>query len=133
LAFCDADDVATPGWVSALAEAAAQADLVSGEIELEQLNDPAGQAWERATPLGGVPTTEFAPYPAGGNCGMWGGVAHELAGGDASAGRSSICDRTPPANPRARPREAARDVHLAQAPMPSRARTRRARRLVHTG
>src|SRR5205085_6844888 len=34
LAFCDADDVATPGWVSALAEAAAQADLVSGAIEL---------------------------------------------------------------------------------------------------
>ena len=85
LAFCDADDVATPGWVSALAEAAAQADLVSGEIELEQLNDPAGQAWERATPLGGVPTTEFAPYPAGGNCGMWADVAHELSWDEAFA------------------------------------------------
>ncbi|CAM5742427.1 hypothetical protein SALBM311S_10275 [Streptomyces alboniger] len=32
IAFCDADDVADPGWLAALTEAAADADLIGGRL-----------------------------------------------------------------------------------------------------
>jgi len=38
LAFCDADDVIEPGWVSAIGEALAQHDLVGSRLEYEKLN-----------------------------------------------------------------------------------------------
>src|SRR4051812_31222858 len=44
LAFCDADDVASPGWLAALASAAPEADVVGGRLEWETLNDPVVRA-----------------------------------------------------------------------------------------
>lgn len=45
LAFCDADDVADPGWLAGLVGGARDADLVAGRLELERLNDPVTRAW----------------------------------------------------------------------------------------
>ena len=39
LAFCDADDVVSPGWLTALVAAAADADLVTGPVQADRLND----------------------------------------------------------------------------------------------
>lgn len=89
LAFCDADDAVAPGWLAALARGAERADIVGGEIELEELNSPCGQAWERAEPLGGLPTGGFVPYPPGGNCGIWTTVAREIGWDEAFAYGSS--------------------------------------------
>ena len=38
LAFCDADDVIEPGWVSAIGEALQQHELVGSRLEYEKLN-----------------------------------------------------------------------------------------------
>ena len=38
LAFCDADDVVAPGWVSAMGEALRQHEFVTGPLELDRLN-----------------------------------------------------------------------------------------------
>jgi glycosyltransferase involved in cell wall biosynthesis len=85
LAFCDSDDAAVPGWLTAMATAARHADIVGGEIELESLNEPVGQEWERAEPLGGLPTSGFVPYPPGGNCGIWAAVARAVGWDEAFA------------------------------------------------
>ena len=79
LAFCDADDVVSPGWLEALADAAAGTDLVGGCNEWDELNDPMVIAWRPSSPM-----TElmrdlgFLPYTAGGNMGVWASVAREL-------------------------------------------------------
>lgn len=77
--FCDADDVATPGWLEAMAAPSFDADIVAGPLDFETLNDPltrswrTGRAWaERRLPNG------FLPYVPGGNCGMRASVAREL-------------------------------------------------------
>jgi GT2 family glycosyltransferase len=38
LAFCDADDVVQPGWLQALVDALADADVVAGAIDVSSLN-----------------------------------------------------------------------------------------------
>jgi glycosyltransferase involved in cell wall biosynthesis len=79
VAFCDADDAVAPGWLAAMADGATRADIVGGEIELAALNTDLNHAWERPTPLGGLPLSgEVVPYPPGGNCGVWTNVAREL-------------------------------------------------------
>ena len=45
LAFCDADDVADPGWLAGLVAGTRGADLVGGRLELERLNDPLTRHW----------------------------------------------------------------------------------------
>ena len=75
IAFCDADDRVAPGWLAAMADGATRADIVGGEIELVELNDPVSQAWERAEQLGGLPLSGSVPYAPGGNCGIWTSVA----------------------------------------------------------
>jgi glycosyltransferase involved in cell wall biosynthesis len=89
LAFCDSDDAAVPGWLTAMAAAAGGADIVGGEIELDELNEPVGHAWERAEPLRELPTGGFVPYPPGGNCGIWASVAREIGWDEAFAFGSS--------------------------------------------
>src|SRR5436190_565499 len=51
LAFCDADDVAGPDWLEAMAEAATGADIVGGRLEWEALNDPVVRAWRPQAPM----------------------------------------------------------------------------------
>jgi glycosyltransferase involved in cell wall biosynthesis len=79
LAFCDADDVVTPGWLQALIAAAPRADIVGGPFELDSLNSPLLRAWrpdQELTDL--VVEHRFLPYVAGGNCAMATAVAREL-------------------------------------------------------
>lgn len=45
LAFCDADDVADPGWLEALLAGAGTADIVGGRLELELLNNDRARYW----------------------------------------------------------------------------------------
>jgi glycosyltransferase involved in cell wall biosynthesis len=80
LVFCDADDVATPGWLDAMVTAARDAELVGGRLEFESLNDPVVRAWR---PKAGVMTAlvrdhRFLPYAPGGNMAVWARVAREI-------------------------------------------------------
>jgi glycosyltransferase involved in cell wall biosynthesis len=80
LAFCDADDVVTPGWLEAMARAAPHSHLVGGRNEWETLNEPTVVAWRASRP----PMTDlmrghgFLPYASGGNLGVWTWVAREI-------------------------------------------------------
>ncbi len=94
LAFCDADDVVTPSWLHALAEAGAYSDLVGGRADLEALNDDMAHAWRGGSP---PPMTDlhfgygFLPYVSGGNCGVWTEVARQIGWDEAFAfGASDI-------------------------------------------
>lgn len=79
LAFCDADDVVGPGWLSALAAAAPGNDLVGGRNEWDALNDPTVIAWRPSGPMTELMRDHgFLPYTPGGNMGVWASVAHEL-------------------------------------------------------
>ena len=81
LAFCDADDVATPGWLEAMARSAADADFVGGRLEWETLNDPVVRAWRpqaAMTDLVRDVDHGFLRYAPGGNMGVWTRVAREI-------------------------------------------------------
>lgn len=79
IAFCDADDVAAPGWLDALAAAAASADLVGGRLEWETLNPPVVRAWRPQEPMTElIAERGFLRYAPGGNMGVWTRVAREL-------------------------------------------------------
>lgn len=77
--FCDADDVATPGWLHAMAEALAKHDLVAGAIDEHSLNGSAvlrpGRRDGRPRPALG-----FLPYAIGCNLAV-SREAFERAGG----------------------------------------------------
>jgi glycosyltransferase involved in cell wall biosynthesis len=79
VAFCDADDVAAPGWLEALAAAAPDADVVAGPLDFEALNDPLSRSWRR-----GLAWAErrhangFFVHVPGGNCAMRTPLAREL-------------------------------------------------------
>jgi len=76
LVFCDADDVAAPGWLDAMAAAAPHADVVGGRNEWETLNDPVAIAWRPSRPMTSLMRDHgFLPYAAGGNLGVWRQVA----------------------------------------------------------
>ena len=81
LAFCDADDVATPGWLDAMARGAADADIVGGRLEWETLNDPVVRAWRPQTQMTDLVRDVdhgFLRYAPGGNMGVWTRVAREI-------------------------------------------------------
>jgi glycosyltransferase involved in cell wall biosynthesis len=79
LVFCDADDVATPGWLEAMVAAAADADIVGGRLEWETLNDPVVRAWRPQGPMTDLIVGHgFLRYAPGGNMGVWTRVAREV-------------------------------------------------------
>ncbi len=79
LAFCDADDVVTPGWLEAMVRAAPGAAIVGGALELEALNEGAPRQWCDWDPPDDLSRHhDFLPYVSGGNCGVWTTVAREL-------------------------------------------------------
>jgi glycosyltransferase involved in cell wall biosynthesis len=79
LAFCDADDVATPGWLDAMARGAVDADIVGGRLEWEALNDPVVRAWRPQAPMTDLIADHgFLRYAPGGNMGVWTRVAREV-------------------------------------------------------
>ena len=81
LAFCDADDVAAPGWLSALAEAAPRADLVGGVLDPAALNPRRVlERHDRPSANTDLPVAHgFLPYVPGGNCAVWTDVARHLS------------------------------------------------------
>jgi glycosyltransferase involved in cell wall biosynthesis len=83
VAFCDADDVVDAGWVGAMRRALADHRLVTGPLELEELNPP----WIRATrrnPQEFRPQSKygFLPHGAGANLGVDRVAALEIGGFD---------------------------------------------------
>jgi glycosyltransferase involved in cell wall biosynthesis len=73
LAFCDADDEVSPGWLAAIAGAARDYDIVGGWIDRDALNPGVEREWRPwhdakdhlPVALG------FRPYVLAGNCGIW--------------------------------------------------------------
>jgi glycosyltransferase involved in cell wall biosynthesis len=79
LAFCDADDVVTPGWLSGLTAAAEEFDAVTGRQEAGEINAPHIQAWRPAR-AAGLPRAGFLPYAPSCNLGVWASVFAETGG-----------------------------------------------------
>lgn len=79
LAFCDADDRASPGWLDALARAAPTADIIGGALEFGRLNDPAVRRWRNDEPSHDLEVHHgFLRTIPGGNCGIWRDVAQDI-------------------------------------------------------
>jgi GT2 family glycosyltransferase len=80
LAFCDADDVATTGWLDAMANAASHWDLVGGALDEEALNDGKLVGWRpRVYPVSGLPVLHnFLPFAIGANFGIWRDVLQHI-------------------------------------------------------
>jgi glycosyltransferase involved in cell wall biosynthesis len=89
LAFCDADDVVSPGWLAALVAAGSESDMVGGNLELGTLNDATVRAWAGwVSPDDRLPLyLRFLPAAYGGNCAIWRTVLERVTGwNDAYAG-----------------------------------------------
>ena len=81
LAFCDADDVATPGWLDGLVDAASNFDLVGGWCDHFTLNDAQTRAWRSSDPRDALPRAlGFLPYAVGANLGVWASVQEGVGG-----------------------------------------------------
>jgi glycosyltransferase involved in cell wall biosynthesis len=81
--FCDDDDVAHEGWVSALAEAARESAALGGHNEEESLNDPVVRDWRFPNTPGRLPIAfGTTPIPVGNNCGVWRSAFLEVGGFD---------------------------------------------------
>lgn len=80
LAFCDSDDVVTPGWLRAFVEAAPRADVLGGRNNPEPLNSAVVQSW-RGRPADGLPDAlGFGPEAPAGNMGIWASRFEEIGG-----------------------------------------------------
>jgi glycosyltransferase involved in cell wall biosynthesis len=87
--FCDADDVADPGWVRAMAAALETSALVGGRLEVETLNDPAILAWRSPPAQTHLPRAEgYLPFAMGSNMGVRADVLRKLGGFDEGLHRS---------------------------------------------
>jgi glycosyltransferase involved in cell wall biosynthesis len=81
LTFCDADDVATPGWLAAMVAALGRYDLVGGRLDDEALNDPVSRAWRVRPGADGLPSAlSFRPYATSANLGVRAEVLRALGG-----------------------------------------------------
>src|SRR5215213_2921854 len=70
LAFCDADDVAAPGWLAALVEALdGEVDIAGGALERFALNDGDARTWRTSISWTDMRLPNgFFEYVPGGNC-----------------------------------------------------------------
>lgn len=81
LAYCDADDVASAGWLDALAEGARAFDVVGGALDFELLNDEVVQAWRGPSQVDGLPGADgFLPYAVSANLAIWSEVLKSVGG-----------------------------------------------------
>jgi glycosyltransferase involved in cell wall biosynthesis len=69
LAFCDADDLAAPGWLAALIAGTQRADIVGGRLELESLNRESSRFWRSmsADDVSRPQALGYLPYAVGAN------------------------------------------------------------------
>jgi glycosyltransferase involved in cell wall biosynthesis len=81
LAFCDADDVVSRGWLRALTDAAEVADVVTGPQATDLLNEEPARS-SHSLPPAGRPMHGFLPIASGSNCGVWRDVFDALGGFD---------------------------------------------------
>src|SRR2546423_6377260 len=83
LAFCDADDVARSDWLTELAAAAPQGDIVAGAVDSDALSTPLARSWHAVPPrqraLEGL---RFLVHASGTNTGVWADVFERLGGFD---------------------------------------------------
>jgi cellulose synthase/poly-beta-1,6-N-acetylglucosamine synthase-like glycosyltransferase len=87
--FCDADDVAEPGWVRAMVGALETAPLVGGRLEAEALNDPRLLAWRSPPAQTHLPRAEgYLPFAMGSNMAVRADVLRKLGGFDEGLDRS---------------------------------------------
>jgi glycosyltransferase involved in cell wall biosynthesis len=81
LAFCDADDAASPGWLAGLVAGLGRHDLVGGRLDDTALNDPVTLARGRRHLPGGLPRPlRFLPYAVGASIGMRADVLRAVGG-----------------------------------------------------
>ncbi|MDQ3956737.1 MAG: glycosyltransferase [Actinomycetota bacterium] len=81
LVFCDADDLVTPGWLSAMARAAGASDLVGGYLDYGPLNDATTRSWRHPFPAERLPRAlGWMPFAVGANFGIWKDVLDDLGG-----------------------------------------------------
>jgi len=83
LLFCDADDVVSSGWLSAMAKALHKHDFVAGAFEGEKLNSglrSKGRSIKQTRSLQEYNYPDFLPHAGGGNLGVRRYV-HERVGG----------------------------------------------------
>ncbi len=68
-AFCDADDVADSGWLSALSVGAGEGEMVGGRLELDQLNGELALRWRTVPDRTDVLPTAlgYLPFAVGAN------------------------------------------------------------------
>ncbi|MCA1835885.1 MAG: glycosyltransferase, partial [Actinobacteria bacterium] len=89
IVFCDADDVATPGWLQGMVEATSRADVVGGHPDHVTLNTPRVRCWRQSVRPDELPNAfGFLPYAVGASLGVrtdafqrLGGFNEEYAGG----------------------------------------------------
>lgn len=83
LAFCDADDRVHPGWLQQLILAADTADLVSGAMETESINDPLIHSWRPLEPTAEpLEYSTFLPRMMSCNFGAWKHACEAVGGFD---------------------------------------------------
>lgn len=83
LAFCDADDVVGPGWLSALAAAAEAYDVVGGRLDARRLNPEHVTRWRGEVPEDGLfEALGYRPYAPGCNTAVWADVVDAVGGWD---------------------------------------------------
>ncbi|MGH3566573.1 MAG: glycosyltransferase family 2 protein [Pseudonocardia sp.] len=81
LVFCDADDVATPGWLHAMVEAARGADIIGGHTDHTALNPARARCWRPPVPLDRLSSLfGFLPYAEGASLGVHSEVFQRLGG-----------------------------------------------------
>ncbi|WP_030435446.1 glycosyltransferase [Actinoplanes subtropicus] len=76
LVFCDADDVADPGWLTAMVAALADADLVGGALDCSVLSPAFMDEQPAPLPAQGEPL----PFARSANCGIRRSVLHAVGG-----------------------------------------------------
>jgi glycosyltransferase involved in cell wall biosynthesis len=82
LLFCDADDVVSPGWVAAMADALSRGPVVAGPLDATTLN-PAWAARARPLPQrDGLQVSHFLPHASAQNLGVHREVFLAVAGFD---------------------------------------------------
>jgi GT2 family glycosyltransferase len=83
IAFCDADDVVTPRWLTELTRAATRADLVGGTHSVLALNAAEVRSWrDEPSQLALLVAHGFLRFASGHNFGIWRDVFDPLGGLD---------------------------------------------------
>lgn len=85
LAFCDADDMVHPDWLTALVAAGQEYDSVGGPIETTSLNTPKVASWRPVQPPDKREETPgFLPYALTNNLAVWRNAFDSIGGFDES-------------------------------------------------